>query len=90
MRITVHVHPGSKAPGVGGLHGDQLVVRVRERADDGAATEAVLSALAEAFSVATRNVTCVRGATSRTKIIEISGDEATLAVRLAQLATGEP
>lgn len=85
MRLTVHVHPGSKAPGVGGLHGEHLIVRVRERAVDGAATEAVLGAIAQAFNVGTRDVTCVRGATSRTKIIDVTGNEDALQARYSEL-----
>ena len=39
MRVTIRVHPGARQPGVGGNHAGALVVRVRERAVDGRATE---------------------------------------------------
>jgi uncharacterized protein len=73
MRVTIKVRPGSKQPGVGGMLGDALVVRVTQRAVDGKATEAALAAVAEAFGLRRDAVTLVTGATSRTKIIEIAG-----------------
>ncbi|ONH36904.1 hypothetical protein BL254_05780 [Protofrankia sp. BMG5.30] len=53
---------------------------------DGQATESALRALATAFGVRRREVVLVRGATSRTKIVEISGlPESALRSRLAEL-----
>ena len=57
VRVTIRVHPGSRQPGVGGNHDGALVVRVRERAVDGRATEAALTAVADALSVPRRTVT---------------------------------
>jgi uncharacterized protein YggU (UPF0235/DUF167 family) len=63
---------------VGGRYGDALVVAVTARAVDGKATEAALRALAEAFGVRRRSVRLVVGATSRTKVVEITeADEGT-------------
>jgi uncharacterized protein YggU (UPF0235/DUF167 family) len=70
---------------VGGTHDGDLIVRVRERAVDGAATEAVVRALADAFNVHARTVSVVRGLTSRNKTLEISGDVAALSARLTEL-----
>jgi uncharacterized protein YggU (UPF0235/DUF167 family) len=56
---------------VGGAHDGALVVRVTARAVEGAATEAVLVAVAEAFGVRRREVSLVSGATSRTKVIDV-------------------
>lgn len=53
---------------------DTLVVAVGAPAVDGRATEAALKALADAFGLALRELTLVSGATSRTKIVQISGD----------------
>jgi uncharacterized protein YggU (UPF0235/DUF167 family) len=47
------------------------VVRVTARAVEGAATEAVLVAVADAFGVRRRDVSLVSGATSRTKVVEV-------------------
>jgi uncharacterized protein len=84
VRITVWVRPGSARPGVGGERDGALVVRVSARAVDGQATEAALAAVAAAFGLRRRAVTLVAGATSRTKILEVTGaDPAALSHLLA-------
>lgn len=98
MRFEIRVRPGASRTRVGGSHGGRLVVAVSARAVDGAATEAALAAVAEAFGVRRRAVTLVRGATSRDKVVEINlggvtsggstssdADETDLASRLAEL-----
>ena len=77
MRLCIRVRPGSSRTAVGGSHDGALVVRVSARAVDGRATEEALRALAEALEVRRREVTLVRGATSRTKVVEVpAGTEA--------------
>jgi uncharacterized protein YggU (UPF0235/DUF167 family) len=79
VRIVIWVRPGSARPGVGGEHDGALVVRVSERAADGRATAAALAAVAAAFGVRRHAVTLVAGASSRTKIVDVTGaDQATL------------
>jgi uncharacterized protein YggU (UPF0235/DUF167 family) len=73
---------------VGGTRGDALVVSVSQRAVEGRATEAALSALASAFGVRRGDVTLVRGRASRDKLVEIEGDSAVLQARLAELRGG--
>lgn len=77
MRLTVRVRPGASRTRVGGRWGDAdvLAVSVAARAVDGAATAAVLVAVAEAFGVRAREVTLVSGERSRTKVLEVGGDE---------------
>jgi uncharacterized protein YggU (UPF0235/DUF167 family) len=75
MRITLRVRPGSARPGIGGQHDGALVVRVGARAVDGKAPEAALAAVAAALGVPRRQVTLIRGAASRTKLIEVTGAE---------------
>jgi uncharacterized protein len=75
VRITVRVRPGSARPGVGGERDGALVVRVSERAVDGQATAAALTAVASAFGVRRNAVTLIAGATSRTKIVDVAGAE---------------
>jgi len=74
-RLAVWVRPGAQRPGVGGVREDGtsslLIVAVRERAVDGAATEAVLAAVAGAVGVKRGQVHLVSGFTSRAKILEI-------------------
>ena len=86
IRLTVHVQPRAKHPGVGGLHGDALKVRVAAAPVDGAANEAVVQAVAHAFAVAPRNVRVTAGASARRKVLEVDG--VTVAAALA-LATAE-
>lgn len=66
MFVDVIVKPGSKHPGISKENGD-LVVRVRERAIEGAANEACARALAAEFGIARSAVELVRGARARRK-----------------------
>jgi hypothetical protein len=88
IHVSVHVHPGSKVASVGGSYNGALSVHVRARAVDGAATAEVLKSLAEAFEVRTNAVALVRGATSRTKVVSIEGDDRQLRERLEGLLLG--
>lgn len=84
-RVAIRVRPGASRTRVGGDHGGSLVVAVSARAVDGAATEAALAAVAEAFGVRRRHVALVAGATSRDKVVEVDLPEAEVAERLAVL-----
>jgi uncharacterized protein YggU (UPF0235/DUF167 family) len=83
--VAIRVRPGSSRAGVGGVHGDALIVRVGERAVDGKATEAALRALAAALGVARREIRLVSGLTSRDKVIAVEGDPGVLEPILARL-----
>ena len=85
IKVDVRVHPGSSHPHVGGSYDGALVVRVRARAVDGAATDEVLSALAVAFGVHARSVSCVHGTHSRNKVIAVRGDDDVLERRRREL-----
>lgn len=89
MRVPVRVRPGASRTAVGGRYGEapdvRLVVAVTARAVDGAATKAVLAAVAEAFGLRPRHVSLVLGATSRDKVVEIDVPEAEGRARLGQL-----
>jgi hypothetical protein len=85
LRFEVHVHPGAKQPRVGGTYAGALIVKVRERAVDGAATEAVRDAVAAAFDVPASYVTCLRGHRARRKFFAVEGDDAQLAARHLEL-----
>ncbi|ROS31405.1 DUF167 family protein [Cellulomonas sp. PhB150] len=85
MRVPIRVRPGASRPRVGGSYDGRLVVAVAARAVDGAATEAALAACAAALGVRRRHVSLVSGPTSRDKVIEVEGDPADLAHRLAAL-----
>jgi uncharacterized protein (TIGR00251 family) len=85
MRFSIRVRPGSSRTTVGGTHDDALVVRVTARAVDGAATEAALTAVADALGVRRRQVVLVSGATSRTKVVEVDADPDDLTAALTSL-----
>jgi uncharacterized protein YggU (UPF0235/DUF167 family) len=85
LRVVVAVRPGSRVEHVGGAHGGALVVRVRARAIDQAATRATLAVLADAFGVRASAVRLERGATSRRKVVIIEGDATELARRCDRL-----
>lgn len=82
MRISVRVRPGASRTSVGRSYDGALVVRVQERAVDGAATAAVLRAVGQSFGVRTADITLVSGSTSRSKVLEVPGDHT---ARLAEL-----
>jgi uncharacterized protein YggU (UPF0235/DUF167 family) len=85
MRLKIRVTPGSRRAEVGGSHDGALVVKVKERAVEGRATEAALVTLAEALDVPHRAVALVHGATRRIKVVDVEGDDAALEARLAIL-----
>ena len=70
MKVEVTVKPGSKQPGIEELDG-ALVVRVRERAIDGAANAACIRALAAHFGVAPSSIELLHGTHSRKKLFAI-------------------
>jgi uncharacterized protein YggU (UPF0235/DUF167 family) len=71
--IAVVVKPGAKAPGIAVGPDASFVVRVRARACEGKANEAVLAALAVALDVPKSALTLVRGAAARRKVFAIGG-----------------
>jgi uncharacterized protein len=90
LRIGVRVKPGSSRAKVGGTYGvdGALVVAVNARPVDGAATEAVLAAIADALRVSRRHVSLVSGATSRSKVVAVEvpdDDEARLRTDVERL-----
>lgn len=73
VRFAVHVQPRASHPGVDGMHGDALKVRVGAAPVDGAANDAVIEVLIKALNVSRRAVTIVSGHTSRSKVVEVDG-----------------
>jgi len=88
-RLRVRVHPGARREGlVGRMDDGTLKVAVRAAPEGGKANRAVEALLAEALEVDARRVAVVRGASARTKTVEIEGlfleeVERRLAARLA-------
>jgi uncharacterized protein YggU (UPF0235/DUF167 family) len=65
-----------------------LKARVRAVPEDGAANRALLALIAKALGVAKSDVTLTGGHTARLKDVEIAGNGAALAERLAALTKG--
>jgi uncharacterized protein (TIGR00251 family) len=71
LLLSLHVQPGAKRTEVVGRHGDALKVRLAAPPVDGKANAELLRFLAAAFGVPLRNVTLLRGETSRQKTVRI-------------------
>ena len=91
MRLCIRVRPGAGRTTVGGRYGDEdtLLVSVRERAVDGAATDAAIRAVAAAFELPQASVRLMTGRTARTKVLELDGPPRHVSDRLAQLLEGD-
>jgi uncharacterized protein len=88
VRFAVRVQPRSSRPGIDGVHGEALRVRVGAAPVDGAANEAVVALLAEALGVPRRSVRIVRGDTARSKLVEVLGASPEQATTLAIRSSG--
>jgi uncharacterized protein len=69
--LTLHVQPGAARTGVAGMHGDALKLRLAAPPVEGKANDELRRFLAEAFGVPLRQVTLLRGETSRRKVVRI-------------------
>lgn len=87
--LTVWVRPGASRRAVGGEHDGALAVSVTAKAVEGAATEAVLEAVAEALGVRRREVWLIRGATSRRKVLGVALGQVELDRRLEAVHSGQ-
>ena len=74
--VCVRAVPGAKKPGVVGLHGEAVKIRVAAPPEQGKANDALGAALASALGVRAADVTHVRGATSRNKVFRVEGTSA--------------
>lgn len=84
VTVAVAAQPSAKKSEVVGVHGEALKIKVASPPVDGAANAALLAFLATKLGVKQREVTLVRGASSRQKVVEIKGvTPAEAAARLA-------
>jgi uncharacterized protein YggU (UPF0235/DUF167 family) len=88
VRIAVRVKPGSSRVWVGGAYGDgrEIVVAVHAPPVDGAANDAVITALAAALDVRPSD-----GHTARSKVLSLRVDSsraAEISARLEELRAG--
>lgn len=76
VRFAIHVQPRSRRPGIDGLHGDALRVRVQAPPVEGAANEAVVAVIAAALGVPVRAVHIAAGQSGRQKLVDVDGVDA--------------
>lgn len=75
--VNVRAAPRSSRPGLDGVAGDALKVRVKSAPVDGKANKELLAVLADAFALPKSRVRFVSGETSKNKRILLAGcDEA--------------
>ena len=75
MILDLHVQPGASQTGFAGQHGDRLKVRLKARAVEGAANEALIAFLADYFAVGRRNIKILSGERSRQKRVSVEGGQ---------------
>lgn len=87
--LQVKVQPKSRRPGVQGRapapDGERLRIGVTEAAEDGRANRAACATIARALDVPASAVSVTSGATSRDKVLRVSGDPQHLVTRLDAL-----
>jgi uncharacterized protein len=71
--LELHVQPGASRTEFAGKHGERLKVRLKEKAADGKANDALVEFLAQHYRVAKRDVRIVSGLKSRQKRVVIAG-----------------
>lgn len=71
LLIRLHVQPRARKPGITGLHGDSLKIKVRSLPEGGRANREIIALLAETFSVPRTAVTIKSGVSSRRKQVRI-------------------
>ncbi len=90
VRFRVQVQPRARRPGIDGLHGDALRVRVSAPPVDGAANDDVITTVADALGCPRRAVRIIAGVTARTKTVEVDGVTADAIVRLVSAPHSTP
>ena len=71
MRISIRVKPNARKNDVRKIDDKRFIVSVSAPPFEGKANDQVIELLSEYFGKAKRNITIVRGATAREKIVEV-------------------
>jgi hypothetical protein len=74
--LSVRLHPGARKNGVTGIHADSVKIALTAPPVDGKANEGLIAFLADALQLPRARVALVAGATSRAKIVRITGKSA--------------
>lgn len=86
LTLTLHVQPNARRTEFAGLHGDALKVRIAAPATDNRANSELVEFLGDRLGIPKSAVAILSGATSRRKVVEITGGpeiEARVAKQLA-------
>jgi uncharacterized protein (TIGR00251 family) len=87
-RLQVHLQPRGSQNRILGRHGDAIKVQVQAPPVKGAANAALIEVLAAALGVPRRSIHILRGATSRTKLVEIHTSDSTACQRRLEEVLG--
>ena len=71
--LRVHLQPGARSEGAGGVHGDALKISVRAPAQGGRANQALLVLLSRRLGVPLASLSLVSGWASRDKRVLFQG-----------------
>lgn len=74
--LAVRVHPGARKNDVAGIHAGAVKISLITPPVDGRANEALIEFLADLLRVPRARVAIVSGATSRLKVLRITGKSA--------------
>ncbi len=74
--VSVRVHPGARKNGVSGVHAGAVKISLTTPPVDGRANEALIAFVAELLRLPRGRVNLVGGATSRSKVLRITGKSA--------------
>jgi uncharacterized protein (TIGR00251 family) len=88
VRVNIRLQPKASKPGIVGIHGDALKVRVSAPPVDGAANDALVELLAATFKIPRSAVTIVAGLSSRSKVVELAGVAESDVLRIANGGNG--
>jgi len=70
--LALHVQPGARHSEFAGVHGEAVKIRLAAPPVDGKANAELLRFLAGCFGVSSRQVSIVRGETSRRKTVRVA------------------
>ena len=70
--LAVRAQPGARRTEVAGVHGTSIKIRLRARAIEGEANEALVTFLADEFGVPARSVSIEAGEQSRSKRVRVA------------------
>jgi uncharacterized protein len=73
VRFEVHAKPRARKSKVLGVRGEALEISLAAPPVDGAANEELIATLARTLDVPKRDVSLVRGDSSRNKLVEVRG-----------------